>query len=493
MTKRKKLAKWLKIAPVVLMAITMSGTAIVPSTVQAALSQSFNDVPAKHWAYAAVTKLAQAGIVTGYDDSYYRGDRTLTRYEMAVIVAKAMDKYDTASDANKQTIDKLSAEFASELNKLGARVAKVEAKTNTWLSAETRLRYLGNDAKAPGASKLHGSDNFEIRQRIKINANINENISMTARANASSKVGNYGNADGTALTFDIFALTAKNALGFDSIRAGRFPYDSFTHCFFGKAIGVDGVRIDKTIGTTRFTGSVNNIVGNGTAANAFPGSATGDAKTLSTAQLNFKASNKVNVMGGYYWSDVAGTSSNAGVGGTMNITTGDSFADSKGWAIGFDAKLGDKLLLIGDYVSTNLNGVTGSNLSDSPKGWAVELTNATKFPPAFFGAKPLVDYKKVNDFGWSVSYRSVEAGAIPYGVGGFDGQAVSYAGPNVAWPTLAKGTDNIKGVFFAVAKTVAKNVIWTTEVQDMKIKDTKLTGGVSDLGKTYTSKIEFYY
>ncbi|WP_094606565.1 hypothetical protein SPSIL_056790 [Sporomusa silvacetica DSM 10669] len=497
MTKKKQLKKWLSIVPVALMTVTMSGTTMIPSTAQAALSQSFNDVPANHWAYAAVTKLAQAGIVTGYDASYYKGDKTITRYEMAVIVAKAIDKYDTANDTNKQTIDKLSAEFASELNKLGARVAKVEAKTNTWLGGETRFRYMGNDAKAPGMVKLHGSDSMEFRQRIKFNANINDNMSFFARMNATTKAGNMASGDGTAFTTDIFAVTAKNTLGFDSIRAGRFPFDPFTHGLFGKAIGVDGARFDKNIGTTRFTGSVNNIVGNGSALNTGYNadgtkSATGDAQTLTTAQLNFKVNNNVNVMGGYYWSDVSGTSSTNGTGGTMNITTGDSFKNSKGWAVGFDAKLSDKLLLIGDYVSTSLNNVSGTHLSDSPKGWAVELTNATKFPPAFYGAKPLVDYKKVNDFGWSVSYRSVDAGAVPYGINGFDGQAVSYTS-GTAYPTYLKGQDNIKGLFVALANTVAKNVVWTIEVQDLKIKDSNLTGGVTDLGKTYLSKIEFFY
>jgi len=491
MKNRKKINKWLTIVPVVLMAITMSGTTMIPSTAQATLAQSFNDVPANHWAYAAVTQLVQDGIVTGYDASYYKGDKTITRYEMAVIVAKAIDKYDTANDVNKQVIDKLSAEFASELNKLSGRVTKVEAKINTWISGETRFRYMGSDTKDSGATKLRGSDKFDFRQRIKINANINDNMSVTARVNASGKMGNYDNGNGSTVTTDIFAVTAKKALGFDSIRAGRFPYDAFTHGLLGKSIGVDGVRFDKTIGATQFTGSVNNIVGNGSAANAYKDSVTGDAKTLTTAQLNFKASKNVNMMGGYYWSDVSGTSSTNGVGGTMNITTGDSFENSQGWALGFDAKLGDKLLLIGDYVSTKLNNVSGSHLSDNPKGWAIELTSATKFRPAFFEGKPLTDYTKVNDFGWSVSYRSIEAGATPYGASGFDGQALSYM--TGAYPVFLKGTDNIKGVFLAVAKTIAKNVVWTTELQDLKIKDAKLTGGVSDLGRYYHTKIDFFY
>ncbi|WP_028971983.1 hypothetical protein [Sporomusa ovata] len=56
-----------------------------------------------------------------------------------------------------------------------------------------------------------------------------------------------------------------------------------------------------------------------------------------------------------------------------------------------------------------------------------------------------------------------------------------------------KGTDNIKGVSIALASTIAKNVTWTIGMQDLKIKDSKLTGGISDLGKSYFSKVEFFY
>ena len=52
-------------------------------TATAFAANPFSDVPAGHWAYAAVAKLAAAGIVDGYPDGTYKGDRTMTRYEMA--------------------------------------------------------------------------------------------------------------------------------------------------------------------------------------------------------------------------------------------------------------------------------------------------------------------------------------------------------------------------------------------------------------------------
>lgn len=80
----------------------------------------FTDVPAGHWAYAAVTKLAAAGIVDGYPDGTYKGIRTMTRYEMAQIIAKALAKGAIGAD------NKLVSEFADELDNLGVRVAKLE-------------------------------------------------------------------------------------------------------------------------------------------------------------------------------------------------------------------------------------------------------------------------------------------------------------------------------------------------------------------------------
>jgi hypothetical protein len=490
MKKTKSLKKWMAIVPLALMSVTMSGIPFsTPVHAASAAAQAFSDVPAKHWAYDAVNKLSQAGIVDGYADKTFKGDKTLTRYEFAFIVSKAMDKFDAADDANKQLIDKLSAEFASELNRLGTRVAKVEAKTNTWIAGETRFRAFANDPKSTGTTKLRGSDKFDFRQRIKFQGTINEDISWMARLQASSKFGNYNNNDGSNAAFDMLAVTAKNVMGIDKVRIGRFPYDNFTHGLFGKAVGVDGVRIDENIGQVTFTGSVNNIKGNGDAKSVVNsnGNSTGDANTLTTAQLTGKVNNNLGWKAGYYWSDVPGSSTPTGM-GSMNTNRG-SFKQSEGWAVGFDAKLG-KVMLIGDYVSTDLKDA--SNLPTSPKGWAVELSSGVDKIPAFYSVKNLVDYKKKGDFGWSVAYRSLDAGAIPYGAGGFDSQAVSYGSDS--YSTFIKGTDNVKGLFVAFQSTVSKNVIWTIEGQDLKFKNRNLTGESSDdIGKTYMTKFEFFY
>ena len=103
-------------------------------TASAYAANPFSDVPAGHWAYDSISKLAAAGVIEGYGDTTFGGDKLMTRYEMAQIVAKAM-----AKGAN---CDKLAAEFADELDNLGVRVANLEKKAdNVKITGEIRAHY----------------------------------------------------------------------------------------------------------------------------------------------------------------------------------------------------------------------------------------------------------------------------------------------------------------------------------------------------------------
>ena len=90
-----------------------------------AATNPFSDVPADSWAYDAVTTLANDGVIDGYPDGTYQGQNTMTRYEMAQIVARAMARTDLEK-VDKAIVDKLAVEFADELDNLGVRVADLE-------------------------------------------------------------------------------------------------------------------------------------------------------------------------------------------------------------------------------------------------------------------------------------------------------------------------------------------------------------------------------
>ena len=109
---------------------TFVGALVAAATIGAAsttfaAANPFSDVPRDHWAYDAVTQLAADGVVEGYGDGTYRGERNITRYEMAQMVARAMAK-DNISTTDRALVDRLAAEFADELNNLGVRVANLE-------------------------------------------------------------------------------------------------------------------------------------------------------------------------------------------------------------------------------------------------------------------------------------------------------------------------------------------------------------------------------
>jgi len=65
------------------------------SAVKAQDVKPFEDVKPDHWAYQAVTDLQQKGIITGYPDHHFNGQRTLTRYEFAIALKRALDKIAT--------------------------------------------------------------------------------------------------------------------------------------------------------------------------------------------------------------------------------------------------------------------------------------------------------------------------------------------------------------------------------------------------------------
>ena len=136
-------------------------------TASAYAANPFSDVPAGHWAYDAVNKLAAEGVVDGYPDGTYGGDKLMTRYEMAQIVAKAM-----AKGAN---VDKLAAEFADELDSLGVRVANLEKKAdNVKVTGQIRASYRDVD----GDSKSYEG---RLRTRLFVNGSINEDWTYTGR------------------------------------------------------------------------------------------------------------------------------------------------------------------------------------------------------------------------------------------------------------------------------------------------------------------------
>ena len=179
-------------------------------TASAYAANPFSDVPAGHWAYDAVNKLAAEGVVDGYPDGTYGGDKLMTRYEMAQIVAKAM-----AKGAN---VDKLAAEFADELDSLGVRVANLEKKAdNVKVTGEIRYSYRDVDGDVNGNESV-------LRSRMWVNGQINEDWSYTGMFENEQDFGNETGDD----KIDFARAYVEGRVGGLDVVAGRYNEVTFS-------------------------------------------------------------------------------------------------------------------------------------------------------------------------------------------------------------------------------------------------------------------------
>ena len=152
-----------------------------------AAANPFSDVPADHWAYDAVTQLVEDGVIEGYGDMTFKGDKNITRYEMAQMTAKAMAK-NNAGGADKALVDKLAAEFADELNNLGVRVSNLERNADMvkW-GGEVRYTYTSaRTEKADGSTKKNNQDEFLLR--LEPTAEVNSHWHVKARLDAANNM-----------------------------------------------------------------------------------------------------------------------------------------------------------------------------------------------------------------------------------------------------------------------------------------------------------------
>ena len=196
----------------------------------------FSDVPAGHWAYDAVNKLAAEGVAEGYPGGTYGGDRLMTRYEMAQIVAKAM-----AKGAN---VDRLAVEFAGELDSLGVRVANLEKKSDN-VRITGQIRYEYGDRGGDLGSKYGKVAQHRLRSRIFVNGNINEDWSYTGRFENNQSLKNSSGDD----TVRLNQAYVSGRLGGVKLIAGKgdhytgsgFVYDDtaeFIRAAYGKDVQV---------------------------------------------------------------------------------------------------------------------------------------------------------------------------------------------------------------------------------------------------------------
>jgi polyhydroxyalkanoate synthesis regulator phasin len=126
---------------------------LVVALAMPAFGASFSDVPSDHWAYDAINKLVAAGIVEGYPDGEFKGEQSMTRYEMAVMVSRALDNIVDEMEAMGEGLTTGQAEDVTAIVK-----SLMEKNTSEQLS----------DAQAEEVADIVDALTFELRSELKV-------------------------------------------------------------------------------------------------------------------------------------------------------------------------------------------------------------------------------------------------------------------------------------------------------------------------------------
>ena len=151
--------------------LAIAAVAALTAGVSAYAANPFSDVSTSDWAYQAVSELSDQGIVEGYPDGTFKGERNITRYELAQIIARLMANEDQYNAEQRAMIDQLASEYADELDTLGVRVGNLESKVgNISWSGDAYMKW----AQGYSDDAAKTVDNYKGRLRIKAHAQVND-------------------------------------------------------------------------------------------------------------------------------------------------------------------------------------------------------------------------------------------------------------------------------------------------------------------------------
>jgi hypothetical protein len=108
--------------------IMLTLAAVLSISAAWAASGSYDDVPTDHWAYNALDYLTEQGVLEGYPDGFFKGDRTLTRYEFAQAIARLLDTIGNEGSDEQVRImaETLRAEFSDQLAEMGKHMGELD-------------------------------------------------------------------------------------------------------------------------------------------------------------------------------------------------------------------------------------------------------------------------------------------------------------------------------------------------------------------------------
>ena len=234
--------------------LALAAVAALTAGVSAYAANPFSDVTADDWAYQAVSDLSAQGVVEGYPDGTFKGERNMTRYELAQIVARLMAKEDQLNAEQQATLDKLAGEYADELANLGVRVSNLEKKVgNIYWSGDARMRYQTQDNTWKDATHKDGvaandkaaakaSDSWNGRMRINVKGQVNESTYVNGKLAYDMDF----KGDDSAKKVYMQQLFVNHNFGKDvAVRLGRQPivFGNQGGWLYGNSNGYDGAQV----------------------------------------------------------------------------------------------------------------------------------------------------------------------------------------------------------------------------------------------------------
>ena len=221
--------------------LAIAAAAALTAGVSAFAANPFSDVSTDDWAYQAVADLSDQGVVEGYPDGTFKGERNVTRYEIAQIVARLMAKEDQLNAEQQATLNKLAGEYADELANLGVRVSNLEKKVgNIYWSGDARMRYQSKDNSA--------DENWDGRMRINVKSQVNESTTINGRLTTNMNYQSVG-TDGSNTYMDV--LNVKHQFGKNvAVTLGRYAnnFGNQGGWLYGDSHNFDGAEVSAKFG-----------------------------------------------------------------------------------------------------------------------------------------------------------------------------------------------------------------------------------------------------
>ena len=329
--------------------LAIAAAAALTAGVSAYAANPFSDVSPDDWAYQAVSDLSDQGVVEGYPDGTFKGERNMTRYELAQVIARLMAREDQLNAEQKATLDKLAGEYADELANLGVRVSNLEKKVgNISWSGDARMRW---------------NQGYEKIEEKGTAANGHpDQIKTTATGNAFSKWNGRMRINAKAQVNDSTYVRGRftSSMDFkDSADANTSMDVLFVHHQFGDKVGMNLGRSFLTLGQTNIL--LDDFISGG---QLFIGDSKltlevgyGKVKEWSGEEFYKKTSGWYNKKTDGYkpwdhevaYARLAGQIGRIGYDAEYLKMTGTPVIPATYWGVGLTAGLTDQLDIFGDY------------------------------------------------------------------------------------------------------------------------------------------------